>query len=70
MSCAPKTADTSTEIVRASSTALLLYAAYTVWFCPCSKLGSCHLTNIYGAIFLVVAMFACINGPRVRNYHS
>jgi len=70
MSCDSPKADVTTESVRAAATALLLYAAYTVWFCPCAKLGSCHLSNIYVSIFLVVAMFVGINGARVRNYHS
>lgn len=49
---------------------LLLYAAYTVAFCPCYQLLSCHLTPFYASLALVVLITFLFNGFRLRSYTS
>jgi hypothetical protein len=45
--------------------AYLLYIAIT---CPCNKLYSCHLTQLYLTLLAFVAVLIYFNGLRVRSY--
>lgn len=51
------------EIVRWSVGGLCLYAAYTTITCPCERVLSCHLPQIYGSLGLA-AVITLINNPQ------
>ena len=54
------------KVVASAAAAYLLYVGIT---CPCEpNLYSCHVTNLYVALLLYVAVIVYFNGARVTNY--
>ena len=48
--------------------ALLGYLLYIAITCPCGVLYSCHLTQMYLALFGVVVVLFYYNGARFLSY--
>lgn len=47
----------------------LQYLAYIAVTCPCRpELYKCHITQMYAAIALVIAIIVRFNGTRLMNY--
>ena len=69
----PTTGSEATGIFAAKSVAAsaLLYLLYIVITCPCKPaLYSCHLTSVYTAIAVLVAVVAYYNGTRVATWNG
>lgn len=57
------------RVAKALSALTLAYLMYTMVLCPCEpELYKCHLTQIYGAIAVLVAIIVYFNGCRMRSY--
>lgn len=54
---------------KAVAVGALLYLLYVTVKCPCTpQLFKCHLSNIYGAIAIYLAIVWYFNGFRMKSY--
>jgi hypothetical protein len=57
------------QAAKVINTSLLVYVAWIMWYCPCRpEVFKCHLTQIYGALAIVVLVIVSFNGYRIRSY--
>jgi hypothetical protein len=48
---------------------MLLYLLYIMHNCPCRpEVWKCHLTNIYGALAVIVLVIISYNGTHILSY--